>query len=732
MTISIWRYSHLALAISSALFILIASITGIILAFEPISEKLNPYNVVSIDDVSISETLYILQQKYDDIITLEIDENNFVSANIVFENGKSETFFINPKTGEKIGEILEKKPIFEFATNLHRSLFLKSTGRFIIGFVSFLLFLIALTGIILIAKRQGGFSKFFSKIIKENFNQYYHVIIGRYALIPIIIITITGVYLSLERFSLLPKEKSIHQDIEHLKTVKKLNSIDFDVFKATKLSEIEKIEFPFSTDEEDHYFIKLADKEIVVNQFTGQIISKKKQSLVAFGSYYSLLLHTGKGSILWSIVLLLACFAILFFVFSGFSMTLKRRKKTTLIKNKFNKDEAEYIILVGSETGSTFKYATAFYNALLTVDKSVYVSELNQYTTYKNAQNIIIFTATYGEGEAPVNANRFINLIQKIHQNKTIKFSVIGFGSTAYKDYCKYAILVQAYLQLHKKFAPILPVFKINNQSFVDFENWLKEWSSFNKVALKIEKENLPFSKKTKQEFTIINKSEINIDETFLVQLKSNKRIAFESGDILSITPKNEFRSRLYSIAKIDDTILLSVKKHEFGLCSNFLNSLNKTDKIVANIQKNKEFHFPKKAKAVVLIANGTGIAPFLGMINEKKSKTKVYLFWGGSTKKSLEIYQNYINTSLENKRLDSFNAAFSQEQKEKIYVQDLLLNKSEFLANILKNGNIIMICGSISMQKGVTKVLEEISKNHFQTSLKKFEGNNQILTDCY
>ena len=42
------------------------------------------------------------------------------------------------------------------------------------------------------------------------------------------------------------------------------------------------------------------------------------------------------------------------------------------------------------------------------------------------------------------------------------------------------------------------------------------------------------------------------------------------------------------------------------------------------------------------------------------------------------------------------------------------------------------MICGSISMQKGVTKVLEEISKNHFQTSLKKFEGNNQILTDCY
>ena len=241
MTISIWRYSHLTLAISSALFIIITSITGAILTFEPISKKINPYNVVSIDTISVSETISILQQKYDEIITLEIDENNFVSANVVLKNGKSETFYINPKTGEKIGKILIKKPIFEFATNLHRSLFLKSTGRFIIGFVSFLLFLISVTGVLLIVKRQGGFKKFFSKIVKEDFNQYYHIIIGRYALIPIIIITITGVYLSLEKFSLLPKDKSFHQHIEQVKSVKKLNSIDFDVFKATKLSEIEKI-----------------------------------------------------------------------------------------------------------------------------------------------------------------------------------------------------------------------------------------------------------------------------------------------------------------------------------------------------------------------------------------------------------------------------------------------------------------------------------------------------------
>ncbi|SDR76820.1 sulfite reductase (NADPH) flavoprotein alpha-component [Polaribacter sp. KT25b] len=732
MTISIWRYSHLTLAISSVLFIIIASITGIILAFEPISEKLNPYNIVSIDAVSVSETLSVLNEKYDEIITLEIDENNFVSANVVLKDGKSDTFYINPKTGEKISEILEKKPIFEFATNLHRSLFLKSTGRFIIGFVSFLLFLISATGVILIAKRQGGFSKFFSKIIKEDFNQYYHIIIGRYTLIPIVIITITGVYLSLEKFSLLPKDTSSHQNITQKKNASNINLADFEFFKSTKLDEVKKIEFPFSKDEEDYFFVKLANKEVAIQQFTGQIVSQKKEPLVAFGSYYSLLLHTGKGSILWSIVLLLACFAILFFVFSGFSMSLKRKKNKFEIKNKFHKDEVEFIILVGSETGSTFNFANAFYNALLIAGKSVYLSDLNQYTTYEKAENIIIFAATYGEGEAPVNATKFIKLIEKTYQKRILKLSVIGFGSKSYKEYCKFAILVQASLQLHQKFVPILPLFKINNQSFVDFENWLKEWSSFYKLNLLINQEDLDKKNFKEQIFTVINKPEINIDDTFLIELKPSKKIKFESGDLLSITPKGETRSRLYSIAKIDNTILLSIKKHEFGLCSNNLNNLNKKDIVVANIQKNENFHFPKKAKGVILIANGTGIAPFLGMINEKKSKGKVHLFWGGRTKKSLEIYKNYINTSLENKALTSFNAAFSQEQKEKFYVQDLLKNHSDLIANTLKSGGEILICGSLSMQKGVTELLSNITENSLKKSLKAFKENYQIKTDCY
>ncbi|MEE9408625.1 MAG: PepSY domain-containing protein [Polaribacter sp.] len=732
MTISIWRYSHLTLAISSALFIVIASLTGIILALEPISEKLNYYNSEDLNMISIAETVTVLEEKYKEIITIEIDENDFVKASIITKERKSETFYINPKTGIKVGDLTQKSPLFKFATNLHRSLFLKSTGRFLIGFVSLLLFLISITGVLLITKRQGGFSKIFSKVIKEDFNQYYHVVFGRYFLIPIIIITLTGIYLSLEKFSLLPKEHQKHINLETNKITSNLKTADFEFFKITKLEDIQKIEFPFSKEKEDYFYVKTRDKEFAIHQFNGQIISKKKQDLIALGSYYSMILHTGKGSIIWSLVLLLTCFSIIFFMYSGFSMTLKRKKKTTTILNKTTKDEVEFIILVGSETGTTIRFATAFKNALLKAGKTVFISELNNYSIYEKAKSIIIFTATYGDGEAPANASKFIKLIDTIQQKNILKYAVLGFGSKEYIEFCKFAVLVHASLQIQQKFIPIAPLFRIDNQEINSFKNWLQEWNNNNNLSLKINDNELLENKQKEIKLKILEKSNSNLDDTFLISLQPSKKVKFTSGDVLSITPKNENRSRLYSIAKVDKNILLSVKKHELGICSNYLNQLNKNDFINGTIKQNINFHFPKKAKEVLLIANGTGIAPFLGMIHENKRNIKTHLFWGTRTKESLKIYQKYLEKSANKNELSSLNIAFSKENKKKIYVQYLLFKKKDILINTLKSNGKILICGSLAMQKEVEKIIDEIAKKELNVSVEKLKENKQLKTDCY
>ncbi|WP_430409031.1 PepSY domain-containing protein [Kordia sp.] len=733
MTISIWRYSHLALAISSSLFIIIASITGIILAFEPISKQLTPFAVDNLDEISIANTVDVLQKNYDEVINLKITNDNFVVASVITNEGESETFYINPNTGEKLGERIEKAPIFKFATNLHRSLFLKGTGRFIVGFVSFLLFLIAITGIQLIAKRQGGIKRFFSKIVKENFHQYYHVQLGRIMLIPLVIITFTGVYLSLEKFDLLPSYNMSHQEVVFSETIpEKSKPSDFELFQNISLAHVKSIEFPFSDDVEDYFLVQLSNEELQVHQYTGEVLSSFQLPWVAIASEWSLVVHTGQGNIVWSIILALACMAVLFFIYSGFKMTLKRTKKQLIPKNGYAKDTAEFIILVGSETGNTYRFAKLFFDALLASGKTAFITQLNNYTSYQKARHVIVFTATYGEGEAPSNAKKFESLLKSTSLNNTLNYSVVGFGSLLYPDFCKYAIDVDELLKIHDNFNAILPVFKINNQSFTAFQSWAKQWGTHTNIPIIIDKPAIAVNLKKLQSFSVVERTDLNEDQTFLIQLKPSKNQKFQSGDLLSFYPKPDHVERLYSIGKIDNSIVLSIKKHELGVCSTYLSQLAKNDLVKANIKRNHEFHFPKHTDKIVMIANGTGIAPFLGMINENLKLKKVHLFWGTRTTSSLKIYKKIIDRALETNKLTKFHVAYSQSTETKQYVQDLITEHADFIANVLQNNGVIMICGSVGMQNQVLNLLEVITRSKLNLPLSEFENMAQIKMDCY
>lgn len=733
MIISIWRYSHVTLAISSSLFILIASITGIILAFEPISNQLQPYAINNLDEITLANTLDVLQQEYDEVITLKVTNDDFVIADVITKNGNSETFYIHPLTGKKIGDIKEKASIFQFATNLHRSLFLKSTGRFIVGFVSFLLLLIILTGTMLIVKRQGGIRRFFTKVVKENFQQYYHIQLGKIMWIPLVIITLSGVYLSLEKFSLLPSYNVSHETTMVSDPISKQVPIsDFKIFQETSLANLKSIEFPFSQDQEDYFLMELSDRELQIHQYTGRIMSTYQFPLVALVSDWSLVLHTGQGTILWSLVLLMACLALLFFMYSGFKMTLERTKKRLIPKNIYTEATANFIILVGSETGSTYRFATLFYNALLANGQSVFISPLNSYATYNKATHIIIFTATYGEGEAPTNAKNFENLLYKTNQSNTINYAVVGFGSLRYTEYCKYAIVVDSMLQMHPNFIPTFPLFKINNQSFTTFQNWAAQWSKVTNIPLTIEKPKTNINLKKLHSFTVVERSNLNEDDTLLIRLHPVKKQKFQSGDLLSLYPKSDLIARQYSIGKIEKDIILSVKKHEFGVCSTYLSQLSKNDIVRAKIKRNHGFHLPSYANEIVMIANGTGIAPFLGMISENKNAKNLYLFWGTRTKSSVDVYKEILDAGLTSEQLTSLHIAYSQETETKQYIQDAIIQQQDFIAQVLQNEGVIMICGSVAMQNQVLNVLETITRSKLSMPLSEFENMEQIKMDCY
>ncbi len=735
MTLSIWRYCHLGFALTFSTFILIASVTGIILAIEPIEDNINSQKQLHrFNDQSIAKTIRILENKYAEIYSFEIKTNNRIVANVALKNGKNKRIYVNPLNGIEIGIPKERKKIYKWATSLHRSLFLKKTGRVLMALCSLFLCLITLTGVLLIVKRQGGGLNFFKKVVKESNNQYFHVVLGRWFVLPILFVTISGVLLSLEKLNILPKEKSSHNiDFNSLRNSPQLKNSDFEIFKNTPLNNFQKIEFPFSDDVEDYYTLYLTDKEILVNQVTGDIISEYIYPINNIVSYYSFIIHTGQKNILWAIVLLLVCIGILYFMYSGFSMTIARSKLT--IKNSINKHNAKIGIFVGSEGGTTFKYANALHKQLLKQNVSSYVAELNKFEIYENLEQIIILTATYGDGEPPTNARKFIKKLENIIIEKDIQYSIVGFGSIAYKNFCQFAFDIKNKLQTKVHNIEAVPLTTINNNSFEAYNDWIKKIATHLDIKITIKKEELGFKKIKTFPFKVqdITPETSRVNNTFLLKLKPEKKLKFQSGDLLALYPKNESKERLYSISKtINNEVLIAVKKHDFGLISNYLSKQTINNTIKGGIVKNKTFHFPKKNSGVIFIATGTGIGPFLGMIENNHSKITTTLFWGGKTENSFSLYNSFIQNQIRKGTLNKVHTAFSRENEEKVYIQDIIHNQGNFFAKSLENKNVIMICGSVAMQKDVIKTLNDICSTKNKKPLSFYENKGQVLMDCY
>ena len=81
MFLSIWRFSHLALALSTLLFVLTLSITGAILAFEPIAHAAQ--NAERVDDFpgqSLGQLIAAVQSEYQEPVSIRVDAQGYLSV----------------------------------------------------------------------------------------------------------------------------------------------------------------------------------------------------------------------------------------------------------------------------------------------------------------------------------------------------------------------------------------------------------------------------------------------------------------------------------------------------------------------------------------------------------------------------------------------------------------------------------------------------------------------------
>lgn len=212
---------------------------------------------------------------------------------------------------------------------------------------------------------------------------------------------------------------------------------------------------------------------------------------------------------------------------------------------------------------------------------------------------------------------------------------------------------------------------------------------------------------------------------------------------------------RLYSISSSpeahDGEIHLTVARNKFtvneevkfGLCSDYLASLPEETSFEFYIHKNDQFRLPADDKDVIMIGPGTGIAPFRSFIAHRDStgaSGKNWLFFGDQHFVTDFLYQTELQNWKETGTLSKLNVAFSRDQKEKIYVQDKLLQHGAEVFEWLSNGASIYICGSKDpMSADVEKSLLQLTQKFGNKSpegatqfLQDLKEDGRYLTDVY
>lgn len=734
MVLTVWRYAHLALAIVSSVFLVILALTGIILAGNAVYEKLPDVRAENFNELNLSEVVPGLQEVYPEIISLSVDHRGFVSIDALDEEGEAVRGYINPNTGEKLGQITHSSAFINWTTALHRSLFLKETGRLVVAVVSFLLVLICVSGIALILKRQQGIRHFFKKIQKDKFfSQYFHVVTARWALLPILLVSVTGTLLFLVRLQFFQEEPAMDEPEVAMTDADVFLAVEeFPAFQSIGLNDVEQIDFPFIPDDPDEFFIvKLKDRTLYISQISGEVVQEVPLATAKIWERWNLDLHTGRTSIILAVILGLASVNILAFIYTGFAITFRRTR--TKIKNRFKAEQAEIIILYGSENGGTLFFADKIHQQMLQSGCKSYLAGMNDYRPFPKAKQLLIMTSTYGLGDPPSNASRFEALLDQYPQDHALEYSVVGFGSQAYPDYCAFAKKVTDLLADAPWASSYLPLFLVNDRSTDELLRWIHAYSE--KVLIPLATAASAYQEKSVKmhKWKVLEKTVVSADNsTFKVLLDPLSGVRYQSGDLLAIYPANDHRERLYSVGKCQGKLQLIVKLHEQGLGSGYLHHLERGETIKARMMSNKVFHFPKKARSVALIFNGTGIAPFLGMVDENRDKIPIY-FYGGFRHDNdwVATYKTFAEDQMSKGKLSGFHFAFSREEPGQ-YVTHLIERDAQLFAGLFAEGGVVMICGSLLMLRDVERCLDKILRQHNGKPLTCYSEKGQVLTDCY
>ena len=150
------------------------------------------------------------------------------------------------------------------------------------------------------------------------------------------------------------------------------------------------------------------------------------------------------------------------------------------------------------------------------------------------------------------------------------------------------------------------------------------------------------------------------------------------------------------------------------GVASTYLADAAPDIPVPVVVRRSAHFRPPTDPSTrMVMVGPGTGIAPFLAFLDERRARGHTganWLFFGEQRAATDFYYRDELDALRNDGTLTRLDTAFSRDQRAKVYVQDRMREHSAQLWSWLQDGAHLYVCGDASrMAKDVDRALREV-----------------------
>jgi sulfite reductase (NADPH) flavoprotein alpha-component len=386
---------------------------------------------------------------------------------------------------------------------------------------------------------------------------------------------------------------------------------------------------------------------------------------------------------------------------------------------------ADWLVVYASQTGSAETLARRSAELLATgglAARAACISSLDA-ASLRSASRILFIASTYGEGDAPDTAARFAGrLMANGADLPHLHYAVLALGDRSYANFCGFGRALDAWL-LNAGATPLFERIDVDRGNAAALENWQHHLARLAGTIDAPDWEAPAYADWRIAERELLNPGSLGAPLYRLALAPVDGVLpAWEAGDLAQVSaPADPEHPREYSIASIPSDgrleLLVRLQRREdggLGAASGWLcEGATSDDAVRLRIREHQRFRLGDNARRpLLLIGNGSGLAGLRGLLRARIASgvRDNWLLFGERNSAHDFLLRGELEAWRESGWLEKLDLAFSRDQQQRVYVQDVLRAQAESVRLWIEHGAAIYVCGSLQgMAGGVHEALREI-----------------------